>query len=603
MPGGAEAAVHASRRFLTSMEPDSVFVKLDISNAFNSLHRDRMLSSVNSLLPELAPYCHLAYEEPSKLKFGSYTIYSRMGPQQGDPLGPLLFCLPLQPALLKLTSPLAFGFLDDISLGGPTSSVSADMASLETDCADLGLVLNRSKCELTAKDLSHISNDSFTQFARIDQGSICLLGAPLSTGQALQSSLDARVVELDRALNRLDLIARQDALLILRSSLGAPRLLHNLRCAPCADHPTLDAYDQRLRKGLEDILNINLTDTQWIQSTLPIAMGGLGIRRVSSLAIPAFLASAVGTLALQSDILRQLEGNQDPSVEDLEARWRIESGITIPNSFPTHIQSKWDQPLLHRTFSELSTMLSEKIDQARLNAVSTQHAGDWLCTLPITSCGLKLSDEAVRVAVGLRLGANICEPHTCACGVPVTAKGEHGLSCQLGFGRVARHGAVNDLIYRALSKAGFPTIKEPQGLLRSDGKRPDGITLIPWKAGKSLVWDATVIDTLAPSYLTASAAQSGAAAAIAEDRKMQKYHAFLQDHVFIPLALETMGPINTAGLNFISDLGRHLTLATGEQRETTYLFQRLSITMQRFNAVAFRGSFNKSTPDKDDNDI
>src|SRR6218665_3748966 len=94
-------------------------------------------------------------------------------------------------------------------------------------------------------------------------------------------------------------------------------------------------------------------------------------------------------------------------------------------------------------------MLSEKIDQARLNAVSTQHAGDWLCTLPITSCGLKLSDEAVRVAVGLRLGANTCEPHTCACGVPVTAKGEHGLSCQLGFGRVARHGAVNDLIYRS----------------------------------------------------------------------------------------------------------------------------------------------------------
>src|SRR6218665_1144697 len=134
-------------------------------------------------------------------------------------------------------------------------------------------------------------------------------------------------------------------------------------------------------------------------------------------------------------------------------------------------------------------------------------------------------------------------------------------------------------------------------------ERPDGITLIPWKAGKRIVWDATVIGTLAPSYLTASAARSGAAAAIAEDRKMQKYHAFLQDHVFIPLALETMGPINTAGLNFISDLGHHLALATGEERETTYLFQRLSITMQRFNAVAFRGSFNKATPDKDNNDI
>jgi len=64
-----------------------------------------------------------------------------------------------------------------------------------------------------------------------------------------------------------------------------------------------------------------------------------------------------------------------------------------------------------------------------------------------------------------------------------------------------------------------------------------------------------------------------------------------------------MGPINTSGLNFISDLGRHLTLATDEERETTYLSQRLSVTIQRFNPVAFRGSFIKPTPDKEENDI
>jgi hypothetical protein len=81
---------------------------------------------------------------------------------------------------------------------------------------------------------------------------------------------------------------------------------------------------------------------------------------------------------------------------------------------------------------------------------------------------------------------------------------------------------------------------------------------------------------------------------------MQKYHAFLDTHVFIPLALETLGPINSAGLNFISDMGRHLTSATGEQRETSYLFQRLSITIQRFNAVAFSGSFRRPTPEMDE---
>ncbi len=596
VPGGAEAAVHASRRFLSSMEPDCVFVKLDISNAFNSLHRDRMLSSINTLLPELAPYCHLAYEKPSQLKFGSYTILSSMGPQQGDPLGPLLFCLPLQTALLKLTSPLAFGFLDDISLGGPTASVAADMASLEADCADLGLSLNRSKCELTAKDLHQVTNDSFAQFARLDEGSISLLGAPLSPGPALQGSLDARVNELNRALNRLVLIARQDALLILRSSLGAPRLLHSLRCAPCAGHPTLDVYDKGLRKGLEDILNINLTDTQWSQSTLPIGMGGLGIRRASSLALPAFLASAAGTLALQSEILSQLEDNRDQHVEALEAEWRSEAQTDTTNSFPTHIQSKWDQPLLQRKLAELFATLPEKNDQARLKAVSSQHASDWLHALPITSCGLRLSDEAIRVAVGIRLGANLCQPHTCACGALVTAKGTHGLSCALGFGRTARHASINDLIHRSLIKAGFPATKEPQGMLRSDGRRPDGTTLIPWRAGRHLVWDATVIDTLAPSYLHATATTAGAAAEIADERKKTKYQDLLNSHHFIPLAVETLGPINEEGITLITDIGRHTTRQTDEMRETSFLFQRLSVIIHRFNAVAFAGTFSASLP-------
>ena len=208
-------------------------------------------------------------------------------------------------------------------------------------------------------------------------------------------------------------------------------------------------------------------------------MGGLGIRRVSSLALPAFLASAASTLVLQSDIFGMLDYQPDPQVEKLMAMWQEELGIKITEDFPTQMQSQWDNPLLQKSFSELSNSLTDKCDQARLNAITTQHAGDWLHALPITSCGLRLSDEALRVAVGLRLGANICEPHTCTCGSLVTARGEHGLSCSLGFGRMARHGTLNDLIYRALIKAGYPAAKEPQGLVRSDGKRPDGITLIP----------------------------------------------------------------------------------------------------------------------------
>ena len=116
--GGCEAAAHAARRFLENMDNDSIMVKLDFSNAFNSLYRDQMLNSAFAILPELAPFCHLAYAEPSSLKYGTFSLLSQVGPQQGDPLGPLLFCLPLQPILAAMVSPLTLGYLDDLTLGG-----------------------------------------------------------------------------------------------------------------------------------------------------------------------------------------------------------------------------------------------------------------------------------------------------------------------------------------------------------------------------------------------------------------------------------------------------------------------------------------------------
>src|SRR6218665_3284860 len=62
-------------------------------------------------------------------------------------------------------------------------------------------------------------------------------------------------------------------------------------------------------------------------------------------------------------------------------------------------------------------------------------------------------------------------------------------------------------------------------------------------------------------------------------------------HQFVPVAFETLGPINNSGIGFIKDLVKRHTLNTGDIRETAFLFQLLSTTIQRFNAVAFRGTF------------
>jgi len=68
-------------------------------------------------------------------------------------------------------------------------------------------------------------------------------------------------------------------------------------------------------------------------------------------------------------------------------------------------------------------------------------------------------------------------------------------------GRNFRHSTLNDIIKRAFVGAEIPAALEPPGLSRSDGNRPDGVTLVPWSQGKCLIWDATCVDTFALSYL------------------------------------------------------------------------------------------------------
>ena len=79
-------------------------------------------------------------------------------------------------------------------------------------------------------------------------------------------------------------------------------------------------------------------------------------------------------------------------------------------------------------------------------------------------------------------------------------RGLHGLSCRFSKGRFYHHSALNDLVKRSLDFTKISSRLELTGLYRTDGKRPDGATLVPWKGGRVLVWDVTCADTLSPSH-------------------------------------------------------------------------------------------------------
>ena len=178
--------------------------------------------------------------------------------------------------LESLSSELRIGYFDDTSLGGDRQALLHDLQSVISEGKRIGLLLNFSKCEVVNSACVE-GLVEFADFERVDSKSVCLLGTPLTNGPAMDKALTDRCNDLARGIDRLKLLAAHDALVILKASLSTSKLLHIMRSSPCADHDGLVSFDSLLRTGLSSILNIVISDVNWIQASLPACVRwGLG---------------------------------------------------------------------------------------------------------------------------------------------------------------------------------------------------------------------------------------------------------------------------------------------------------------------------------------
>ena len=289
-------------------------------------------------------------------------------------------------------------------------------------------------------------------------------------------------------------------------------------------------YDQTIRESLVSILNIKLDGTSNIQYSLPVCLGGLGIRSLVDISIPAYLSSSYGTIAGVNALFPTLNPSQDISFfNSAKNIWLDRLGPTAELPGNQSIQAGWDLPYCQKKYDDLLSSAQSKAAKARLKAVASPHSSDWLNAVPVASLGLKLSDSNIRIACGLRLGSPLCHIHLCHCGKRVDESGTHGLSCQKSIGRLACHDHINKLIKQALGSAEITSRLEPKGTSIQDRKRPDGISYFPFKNGRCLAWDFTCPDTLARSHIKKST-EAGKAASRAEDGKLKKYRHLNEDY-------------------------------------------------------------------------
>ena len=177
-------------------------------------------------------------------------------------------------------------------------------------------------------------------------------------------------------------------------------------------------------------------------------------------------------------------------------------------------------------------------------------------------------------------------------------QGTHGLHCRKSLGSHPRYSAINYVSKRSLGSAKVSAHLEPVEICRSDGKSPDGATILPWKSGRILVWDATCPDTFVPSHINMAGREAGAITKQAEGMKMAKYSELSTMHHFIPVAVETSGVLGAEAGNFLHELGQRIREDSGQPLAHSYLLQQIVVAVQRGNAAAVLGTSPPSSSDQ-----
>ena len=509
-----------------------------------------------------------------------------------------MFCLAINSIISSLKQEINVWYLDDGTLADKPDLVLENFKILFDKCEHFGLKINPSKCELHF--CNEISDDVVNQFNQISPGirvmndDIELLGSSLYES-GCQKVLLKKLENMKISFERLKILKAHMAYYLLKHCFWIPKMSFIVRTTPMWHFKEItDKFDSCFKSAFESITNINFNDFQWSLCTLPIKDGGTGIRTIKDIGLPAFLSSVNSTRVLINYVLSIPDSDEIQVTFYNEA---IEEWNKCHSEIPKvpSIQKNWDNITIKSIKSSFNC--TKKEDSARFLASQSPEASSWLNVLPSKTIGTLLADNVFRISIALRYGCNICVPHNCVCGkAVVNSDGIHGLSCKESAGRFARHSTFNTILKLGLSSAQIPARLEPIGLNHNNKERTDGFTLIPWANGRFLTWDATCRDTLAPSYIDLTCTVAGKLAERAAKEKRTFYKELLEhcDHIFVAFAIETFGPICAEGKKFIVDIGKKIEEISGEKRSTQFLFQRISIALQNYNAGCVMGTIPES---------
>ena len=337
---GAETIVHAMSMMMDE-HPDWVFFQTDFKNAYNSIYRSEALEAVREHFPQMLPWLRAIYTPRSALWFDIHdrreAITSEEGAQQGDPLGPFVFCAAMQSVLDGANEVLqtqggglALAYIDDIVGCGPEEAVAGCFDTIQALAQQRGLTLQLHKCSAYRPDGAAI-----TQLPRavgIEDEGLVVLGVPLGAAGFTRRVMVERVEELRAAEEAVSRLHNSQQAMVLLRMCYAQKLGYHMRTV---DSSLMDnacaRFDESLERCFRGIAGIQdqLTTQEWQQLTLDVKHGGFGLLSSSATRHIAHVASVAGCITNLRQIFARFQ--LDVELTDLET-----SHLGIAQRFRQH---------------------------------------------------------------------------------------------------------------------------------------------------------------------------------------------------------------------------------------------------------------------------
>jgi hypothetical protein len=322
-PRGTETIVHVINQILQD-KPVWGSLLADISNAFNSIHRQIIVNQLKLHFPSMLPWFIATYSKPNHLWTSQDTAIARTrveitsdeGVQQGDPISPFLFCLAthhtvILPVQKHITDNnlegVCLSFMDDTNITAPIPTLNIIFPLLQTSLASVGLTINPAKCKIyNPEPPSDTVATENIQHITMNNSALVLLGGTIGKAEARATIL----VDMfkDFQINTDKLLQWKDTQLVLIIyrmcvctkynyflRITDPEVLNTVstkhNCSP------ISYLKASLQTNLAKILrledHLSLPSSAWNQSILAPRQGGLGLLDTDTLPSIAHLASLI----------------------------------------------------------------------------------------------------------------------------------------------------------------------------------------------------------------------------------------------------------------------------------------------------------------------